>query len=215
MARTPQSGGSASLGSWPIPGKSRIYRGENRHRPSYWLENQQAVELVRLLETAGIPVVSLEGRNGGTYAVKELVKTGKPPALRKKPAGFLLGSRAPPCRERPTVSKPARCRNSGISGACRPEPPGRGCRRRPTLPQRRIAGRPRGLLRKFRNIRKPPIRRFQTCLRDGDTLSRNSCFALPGGPPVGTCRPKHPPRGTNLSSCRIPPHAALVPGGGL
>lgn len=47
--------------------------GENRHRPSYWLENQQAVELVRLLETAGIPVVSLEGRNGGTYAVKELV----------------------------------------------------------------------------------------------------------------------------------------------
>lgn len=47
--------------------------GEARHRPGYWMENQQAVELVRLLETAGIPVVSLEGRNGGTYAVKELV----------------------------------------------------------------------------------------------------------------------------------------------
>ena len=134
-----------------------------------------------------------------------LTKTVEPRALLKKPAGFLLGSRAPPCRERPTVSKPARCRNSGISGACRPEPPGRGCRRRPTLPQRRIAGRPRGLLRKFRNIRKPPIRRFQTCLRDRDALSRKSCFAMVGNRRAGDCRSairsRHPCPPPRLARC--------------
>ena len=47
--------------------------GEKRHSPNYWLENQQASELVSLLETTGIPVVSLPGRSGGTYVVKELV----------------------------------------------------------------------------------------------------------------------------------------------
>ncbi len=47
--------------------------GEKRHSPNYWLENQQASDLVRLLETTGIPVVSLAGRSGGTFVVKELV----------------------------------------------------------------------------------------------------------------------------------------------
>lgn len=47
--------------------------GEKRHSPNYWLENQQASDLVRLLETTGIPVVSLAGRGGGTFVVKELV----------------------------------------------------------------------------------------------------------------------------------------------
>lgn len=46
---------------------------EKRNSPSYWLENQQTKNLVELLETTVNPVVSLEGRNGGTYACKELV----------------------------------------------------------------------------------------------------------------------------------------------
>jgi hypothetical protein len=47
--------------------------GEDRHVPGYWLENRQAVELVAELETTGIPVVKKVGRNGGTYACRELV----------------------------------------------------------------------------------------------------------------------------------------------
>jgi len=48
--------------------------GEARHRPGYFLENEQAKELIQALETAGIPAVKTkEGRNGGTYACKELV----------------------------------------------------------------------------------------------------------------------------------------------
>jgi KilA-N domain len=47
--------------------------GEDRHVPGYWLENRQAAELIAELETTGIPVVKKPGRNGGTYACKELV----------------------------------------------------------------------------------------------------------------------------------------------
>lgn len=46
---------------------------EKRHSPSYWLAIQQTEELIAELETTEIPVVSLEGRSGGTYVVKELV----------------------------------------------------------------------------------------------------------------------------------------------
>lgn len=47
---------------------------EKRHYPSYFLVNLQTKELVTELETTGIPVVkTIEGRNGGTYACKELV----------------------------------------------------------------------------------------------------------------------------------------------
>jgi hypothetical protein len=47
--------------------------GEKRHSPSYWLANQQTKELVAELETTGIPVVTKEGRRGGTFVAKELV----------------------------------------------------------------------------------------------------------------------------------------------
>ncbi|MBM1212842.1 MULTISPECIES: KilA-N domain-containing protein [Pseudomonas syringae group] len=46
---------------------------EKRHAPGYWLAIQQAAELVAELETTGIPVVTIEGRNGGTFVMKELV----------------------------------------------------------------------------------------------------------------------------------------------
>ncbi|QSA97736.1 KilA-N domain-containing protein [Methylococcus sp. EFPC2] len=51
----------------------RASGGEKRHGASYWLSNQQTKELMAELETTGIPVVSVEGRNGGTYVCKELV----------------------------------------------------------------------------------------------------------------------------------------------
>lgn len=47
--------------------------GEKRHAPSYWLKNQQTRELIEEMETTGNPVVTIEGRNGGTFAAKELV----------------------------------------------------------------------------------------------------------------------------------------------
>lgn len=47
--------------------------GEKRNGPAYWMENQQTIDLIAELETTGIPVVSIEGRNGGTYVCKELV----------------------------------------------------------------------------------------------------------------------------------------------
>ncbi len=46
---------------------------EKRHGASYWLTNQQTKDLISELETTGNPVVTKEGRNGGTYVVKELV----------------------------------------------------------------------------------------------------------------------------------------------
>ena len=47
--------------------------GEKRHGPSYWFDSKQVHELVVELGTTGIPVVKIEGRNGGTYVCKELV----------------------------------------------------------------------------------------------------------------------------------------------
>ncbi|WP_143706568.1 KilA-N domain-containing protein, partial [Xenorhabdus innexi] len=49
--------------------------GEAKHQPSLWSTNQQTQALVDLLkkETLGNPIVSIEGRKGGTYACKELV----------------------------------------------------------------------------------------------------------------------------------------------
>lgn len=51
--------------------------GEKRHGPSYWLTNAQTKELVAELGGAGIPVGPVatlnDGRNNGTYVVKELV----------------------------------------------------------------------------------------------------------------------------------------------
>ena len=46
----------------------------NRHRPKYFLENQQTTELVAEIEKGGIPSFKqTRGRNGGTYASRELV----------------------------------------------------------------------------------------------------------------------------------------------
>jgi len=47
--------------------------GEKRHGASYWLSNQQTKELIAELESTEIPVVTIEGRNGGTFVAKELV----------------------------------------------------------------------------------------------------------------------------------------------
>lgn len=47
---------------------------EPRYRPGYFLVNEQIGGLIAEIETAGIPAVkSREGRNGGTYACRELV----------------------------------------------------------------------------------------------------------------------------------------------
>jgi hypothetical protein len=47
---------------------------EQRHRPKYWLENQQTQDLIAELKKGGIPPISVTaGRNGGTYVCKELV----------------------------------------------------------------------------------------------------------------------------------------------
>lgn len=55
--------------------------GENKHRPKYWLETQQAAELVIELTKGGIPPLEQNqplkvihgGNSPGTYVVKELV----------------------------------------------------------------------------------------------------------------------------------------------
>lgn len=48
--------------------------GEPKHRPGYFLEIEQTKDLTKEIETAGIPAVKTkEGRNGGTYACRELV----------------------------------------------------------------------------------------------------------------------------------------------
>ncbi|WP_231389508.1 KilA-N domain-containing protein [Dickeya chrysanthemi] len=52
---------------------NRASGGEKRHAPSYWLANKQTIALIAELETTGIPVVRLEGRNGGTFVCREQV----------------------------------------------------------------------------------------------------------------------------------------------
>lgn len=47
--------------------------GEKRNSPSYWLANQQTKDLIAELATTGNPVVTKEGRKGGTFVAKELV----------------------------------------------------------------------------------------------------------------------------------------------
>lgn len=48
---------------------------EDKHKPSEWLRNQQAQELVQEISKAGIPALEVKkgGRIPGTYACKELV----------------------------------------------------------------------------------------------------------------------------------------------
>jgi KilA-N domain len=48
--------------------------GGQQHRPKYWLANKQTQDLVAEISKGGItPFESKRGRNGGTYACKELV----------------------------------------------------------------------------------------------------------------------------------------------
>ncbi|WP_176317407.1 phage antirepressor KilAC domain-containing protein [Burkholderia vietnamiensis] len=50
----------------------RAAGAENKHRPSIWLDNQQATALVGEIEKAGIPAI--QSKQGlGTFVVKELV----------------------------------------------------------------------------------------------------------------------------------------------
>lgn len=53
----------------------RAAGGENRHRPSLWVENQQTQSLIEEIAKAGIPALaSIKGGAApGTYVVKELV----------------------------------------------------------------------------------------------------------------------------------------------
>lgn len=51
----------------------RASGGLKANGPSYWLAIEQAKALCAALRTTGIPVVTLEGRNGGTFVVRELV----------------------------------------------------------------------------------------------------------------------------------------------
>jgi hypothetical protein len=43
-----------------------------RHRPNYWLENQQTKELITEIEKAGIPAISTK-QGLGTFGCRELV----------------------------------------------------------------------------------------------------------------------------------------------
>jgi len=60
-------------GRYSLNDLHRAAGGEKRHGPSYWLGIQQTRELISELETTGIPVVTMEGRRGGTFVAKELV----------------------------------------------------------------------------------------------------------------------------------------------
>lgn len=51
----------------------RASGGAKANGPSYWLATDQTKALCAALGTTVIPVVTLEGRNGGTFVVKELV----------------------------------------------------------------------------------------------------------------------------------------------
>lgn len=62
-----------SAGRYSLNDFHRAAGGEKRHSPAYWLANQQAKQLIEELETTEIPVVTVEGRAGGTFAAKELI----------------------------------------------------------------------------------------------------------------------------------------------
>jgi len=64
-----------SAGRYCLNDCHRASGGDKKDGPSYWLATKEAEKLVAKLneETAGVPVVTVEGRNGGTFVVKELV----------------------------------------------------------------------------------------------------------------------------------------------
>lgn len=64
-----------AAGRFSLNDLHRAAGGENRHRPSLWIENQQTQALVDELAKAGIPALETVhgGANPGTYAARELV----------------------------------------------------------------------------------------------------------------------------------------------
>lgn len=61
-------------GRYSLNDLHRASGAEPAKRPGYWAGNQQTIELIAELETAGIPAVSsTEGRGGGTYVAEALV----------------------------------------------------------------------------------------------------------------------------------------------
>lgn len=51
--------------------------GSKKHQPAFWLRNQQTKELIAEIENSenlqSLAIQKIEGRNGGTFACKELV----------------------------------------------------------------------------------------------------------------------------------------------
>ncbi|SSY81078.1 KilA-N domain-containing protein [Alysiella crassa] len=51
--------------------------GSKKHQPAFWLRNQQTKELIAEIENSAnfqsLAIQKIEGRNGGTFACKELV----------------------------------------------------------------------------------------------------------------------------------------------
>lgn len=62
-------------GRFSLNSLHRASGGEKKHGPSYWLALESTQDLIAELrtQTTEIPVVSLEGRNGGTFAHELLV----------------------------------------------------------------------------------------------------------------------------------------------
>lgn len=60
-------------GRYSLNDLHRAAGGQKRHGPSYWLASKQTRDLIAAMETAGSPVVTMAGRNGGTFVAKELV----------------------------------------------------------------------------------------------------------------------------------------------
>lgn len=64
--------GQDSQGRYCLNDLHKAAGSENKHRPKYWLENQQTKDLIAEIEIGGIPPI--ESKQGlGTYVVKELV----------------------------------------------------------------------------------------------------------------------------------------------
>lgn len=64
----------AGAGRFSLNDLHKASGGLDKHRPNYFLENQQTLDLVAEIEKAGIPAIRTKaGRNGGSHAVKELV----------------------------------------------------------------------------------------------------------------------------------------------
>lgn len=61
-------------GRYSLNGLHKAAGEEQRHRPKYWLENDQTLGLISELKKGGNPPIYVQrGRSGGTFVCKELV----------------------------------------------------------------------------------------------------------------------------------------------